>query len=143
MPRFPAKEDKIVDLAQQMYIGLRGNFAIWPAPPVATGLINVRRIIYQSRLISSIAKRAQVAGLAQTMVSGLDDNIAVYPTPPIATVDMTSLMNAYAAAKNAAVAAAAAAEAATTAKMDALEEMVAAGCRNEKRSSLCGEHRRL
>jgi Fibronectin type III domain len=71
-------------------------------------------------------QETQVAGLAQTMVSGFDDNIVVYPMPPIATVDMTALMNAYTAAKNASVAAAAAAEAATTAKMDALEEMVAA-----------------
>jgi len=75
MPRFPAKEDKIVDLAQQIYIGLRDNFAIWPDPPVATGLINVRRIIYQSRYRHLIAKRAQVAAAYTVQQNAMDDLI--------------------------------------------------------------------
>jgi hypothetical protein len=68
----------------------------------------------------------KTVALALTMVSGFDDNVGVYPSPPVATLDMTALLNAYNDAKSASVAATAAAEAATTAKVVALEELVAA-----------------
>lgn len=67
----------------------------------------------------------EVAALALTMVGGFDDNVGVYPSPPVATLDMTALLNAYNDAKGAAVAATAA-ESATSAKVVALEELVAA-----------------
>ena len=75
MPRFPAKEDKIVDLAQQMYIGLRYNSVIWPIPPVAVWWIHLRKLIYQTRYKHLIAKRAQAAAAYTVQQKALDDLI--------------------------------------------------------------------
>ncbi|GAH40641.1 unnamed protein product, partial [marine sediment metagenome] len=57
-------------------------------------------------------------------VSGLTDNAAIYPAPPVAVLDLTALVNAYTAAKNAAITAQAIAEEATSTKDDALDELV-------------------
>lgn len=56
-------------------------------------------------------RESEVIALAQSMVTGLTNNAAVYPAPPVAPLDLTTLVNAYTTAKNAAIAAQAAAEA--------------------------------
>lgn len=66
---------------------------------------------------------AEIVALAEAMVSGLTANAAIYPAPPVAPLDLTSLMNGYTTAKNAAIAAQAAAEDATTSKDEALEDL--------------------
>jgi hypothetical protein len=67
---------------------------------------------------------ADIAALALAMVSGLTDNAAIYPAPPTVPADLTVLVNAYTAAKNAAIASISAAENATAAKDDALENLI-------------------
>jgi hypothetical protein len=66
---------------------------------------------------------ADIVALAQAMESGLADNAAVYPAPPVAPLDLSALISAYTAAKNAAIAAQAVAEDATTSKDEALDDL--------------------
>jgi len=66
----------------------------------------------------------EVLALAEAMITGLTDNAVLYPAPPVAVLDLTAAKTAYITTLNAAIAAAAAAEAATTAKDNALEDLV-------------------
>ena len=69
---------------------------------------------------------SDIVALAQAIESGLTANPAVYPAPPVIPVNLTTLINAYTTAKNAAIAAAAIAEAATETKDEALDDLVEA-----------------
>ncbi len=66
---------------------------------------------------------AEVVALGQAMASGLTDNAVIYPAPPVAPLDLSALISAYTATKNAAIAAQAAAEDATTTKDEALDDL--------------------
>ncbi len=66
MPRFPAREDKIVDLARQIFIGLKDNMLIWPGPPVSWFWIYIKMFIYKIRHRNLIAARAAAAAAYTT-----------------------------------------------------------------------------
>lgn len=67
---------------------------------------------------------AQIFALVQEMAAGLAANAAVYPAPPVSPVDLGTLLNTYAVAKNDQIAAEAAVAAAADVKDDALAAMV-------------------
>jgi len=66
----------------------------------------------------------EIVALAEAMITGLTANAVLYPAPPVAVLDLTAAKTAYITALNIAIAAQAAAEAATTAKDEALEDLV-------------------
>ena len=68
----------------------------------------------------------EIAALAEAMETGLLNNFVIYPSPPVIAMDLNTLRMTYTNAKNVLIAAQAAAEAATTAKDDALEDLVEA-----------------
>lgn len=69
-------------------------------------------------------KEAEISALVEAMITGFTDNTTVYPAPPVAVADLTTAKAAYITATNVAIAARAAAEAATTAKDEALEDLI-------------------
>lgn len=68
----------------------------------------------------------EVVALAEAMETGFVNNQAIYPAPPVIPPIFAGLRAAYTSAKNVLIAAQAAAEQATTAKDDALDDMVEA-----------------
>lgn len=71
-------------------------------------------------------REAQIYPLAMSIAIGLWDNQPIYPNPPVNPIAMVGKVNLYINAKNSAIAARAAAEQATSAKDDALENLIEA-----------------
>ena len=71
-------------------------------------------------------REAQIHPLAMSIAIGLWDNQPIYPNPPVNPIAMVDKANLYINARNSTIAARAAAEQATSAKDDALENLIEA-----------------
>jgi hypothetical protein len=71
-------------------------------------------------------REAQIHPLAMSIATGIWDNQPIYPNPPVNPIALVGEANLYINARNSTIAASAAAEQATSAKDDALENLIEA-----------------